>query len=64
MQYSQDMGGKGDVLMCWREMDNLLPGDMTAGQNVTEGIRRKSYSEVVIEEESKGVCVGFDSQED
>ena len=37
---------------------------MTAGQNVTEGIRRKSYSEVVIEEESKGVCVGFDSHED
>ena len=32
-----------------REMDNTLPGDMTAGQNSTEGIRRKSYSEVVIE---------------
>ena len=30
-------------------MDNMLPGDTTAGQNVTEGIRRKSYSEVVIE---------------
>ena len=30
-------------------MDNMLPGDITAGQNVTEGIRRKSYSEVLIE---------------
>ena len=26
-----------------------LPGDKTAGQNVTEGIQQKSYSEVVIE---------------
>ena len=29
-------------------MDNRLPGDMTAGQNAMEGIRRKTYSEVVI----------------
>ena len=42
-QYNQDMGGKGDMLMAEREMDNMLPGDMTAGQNAT------SYSEVVIE---------------
>ena len=27
----------------------MLPSDTTAGQNATEGIRRKSYSEVVIE---------------
>ena len=32
-----------------REMDNMLPGDMSAGQNVKEGIRCKSYSEVVTE---------------
>ena len=36
-------------MTCEREMDNTLPGDKAAGQNVTEGIRRKSYSEVVIE---------------
>ena len=28
---------------------DVLPGDTTAGQNATEGIRRKSYSELVIE---------------
>ena len=43
------MGGKGDMLMGEREMDNMLPCDKTAGQNATEGILRKSYSEVVIE---------------
>ena len=42
-QYNQEMGGKGDVLMGEREMDNMMPGDTTAGQNAT------SYSEVVIE---------------
>ena len=31
------------------EMYNMLRGDTTAGQNVTEGVRCKSYSEVVIE---------------
>ena len=31
------------------EMDNMLPSDTTAGQNVTQGIRHKSYTEVVIE---------------
>ena len=59
-QVSQEMGGKGDRLMGEREIDNSLPGDKAAGQNVTEGIQRKSYSEVVIErgeEESDGVCV-------
>ncbi|KAI0208344.1 23 kDa integral membrane protein [Lamellibrachia satsuma] len=45
----QETEGKGDTLMGDRETDNMLPGDTTAGQNATEGIRRKSYSEVVIE---------------
>ena len=49
LQDSQDTGGKDDMLMGEREVDNMLPGDATAGQNATEGIRRKSYSEVVIE---------------
>ena len=48
-QDSQKMGRKGDMLISEREMDNMLPGDTTAGQNATEGIQRKSYSEVVIE---------------
>ena len=34
---SQEMGGKGDMLIGEREMDNSLPGDTTAGQTVTEG---------------------------
>ena len=37
------------MLMGEREMDNMLPGDTTSGQNATEGIRRNSYFEVVIE---------------
>ena len=45
----QETEGKGDTLMGESETDNMLPGDRTAGQNATEGIRRKSYSEVVIE---------------
>ena len=48
-QDSQEMGGKGDMLIGKRKMDKLLSGNTTAGQNVTEGIRLKSYSEVVIE---------------
>ena len=32
----------------WRAC--LLPGDTTAGQNATEGMRHKGYSEVVMEE--------------
>ena len=35
--------------MCERKIDNSLPGDKAAGQNVTEGIKRKNYAEVVIE---------------
>ena len=39
-------------------------GGKGSGQNVMEGIERKSYSAAVIdggEEESVGVCGGFDS---
>ena len=43
-------GGKGDRLMSEREPDNSLPlSDKAAGQNVMEGIHRRSYSEAVIE---------------
>ena len=49
-QVSQATGGKGDRLMSEREPDKSLPpNDKTAGQNVMEGINRKSYSETVIE---------------
>ena len=48
-QNNQETGGKGVKLMGEREMDNMLPGDTTAGQDVTEGIRRKNCSDVVIE---------------
>ena len=48
-QVSQDTGGKGDMLTGERETDNRLPSDKAAGQNVREGIHRKSYSEAVIE---------------
>ena len=49
-QVSQETGGKGGRLMSEREPDNSLPpSDKTAGQNVMEGIHRKSYSEAVIE---------------
>ena len=37
-QDSQETGGKSDMLIGEREMDYLLPGDMTAGQIATEGI--------------------------
>ena len=42
-QDSQEAFGKGE-----REINNSLPGDKTAGQNVTEGNQWKS-SELVIE---------------
>ena len=48
-QDSQEMVWKGDMLMGEREMDNVLPGDMTAGQHATGGIRCKSNSEIVID---------------
>ena len=48
-QVSQETGGKGDMLMGESETDNSLPSDKAAGQNVMEGIHRKSYSEAVIE---------------
>ena len=37
------------MLMGEREIDNMLPGDTTAGLNATEGIRRKNYSDLVVE---------------
>ena len=49
VQVSQETGGKGDMLMGERETDNRLPSDKAAGQNMMEGIHRKSYSEAVIE---------------
>ena len=49
-QVSQETGGIGDKLMSEREPDNSMsPIDKAAGQNVMEGIHRKSYSEAVIE---------------
>ena len=48
-QNNQEIGGKVDMLMGEKEMGNMLPVDTTAGLNMTEGIRRKSYSELVIE---------------
>ena len=65
-QYSQETGRKGDILMGDRAMNDMVPGDTTAGQNATGGIRRKSYSEVVIEwvRRRASVCGGFDSHED
>ena len=32
-----------------KEKDNMLPSDTTAGQNMTEANRRKSYTDVVTE---------------
>ena len=53
VQVIQETGGKGDRLMGEREReretDNSLLGDKAAGQNVMEGIKRKSYSDAVIE---------------
>ena len=49
-QVSQAAGGEGGRLMSEREPDNSLPpSDKDAGQNVMEGIHRKSYSEAVID---------------
>ena len=50
-QVSQETGGgEGDRLMSEIEPDySLPPSDKAAGQNVMEGIHRKSYSEAVIE---------------
>ena len=58
-QVSQETGGKGDRLMSEREPDNSLPpSDKATGQNVMDGIHRKSYSEAVIEgvRKSESVC--------
>ena len=40
-----------------RYMDNMLPGETTAGQNYTEGIRRKSYSKLVIKRVTRGASM-------
>ena len=44
-------------------VDSMLPVEKTAGLNVTEGMRRKSYSawgsDRGGEEESEGVCGGL-----
>ena len=57
-QVSQETGGIGDRLMREREPDNNLPpSDKAAGQNVREGIHRKSYSEAVIEGVKKSARV-------
>ena len=53
VQVSRVTGGEGDMLTGERETDNRLPSDKAAGQNVREGIHRKSYSEAVIEGVSK-----------
>ena len=48
-QVSQETGGKDEMLMRERELDNSLPpSDKAAGQIVMEGIHRKSYSEAVM----------------
>ena len=52
-QVSQETGGKGDMFTGERETDNRLFSDKAAGQNVMEGIHRKSYSEAVIQEVRK-----------
>ena len=44
------VGVGGNTLMGEKEMDNVLPSGTTTGQNMTEGNRRKSYSEVAAEE--------------
>ena len=36
-QDSQETGGKGDVLMGERKVDNMLPGDTTAGKMRRKG---------------------------
>ena len=47
-QVSHETRGTGDRLVGERETDNSLPDEKAAGQNVMEGIQRKSYSEAVI----------------
>ena len=41
-QVSQEAGGKGDMLMGERETYNSMPSDKAVGENVMEGIHRKS----------------------
>ena len=57
-QVSQETGGKGDMLTVERGTDNRLPSDEAAGQYVTEGFHRKSYSDAVIEAVRRGCLWG------
>ena len=57
-QVSHETGGKGDRLIGERKIDKSLPGDNAAGQNVTEGIQQRSYSEVDGERKRARVFVG------
>ena len=60
-QVSHETGGTGDRLMSERAPYNSLPpSDKAAGQNVMEGIHRKSYSEAVIEGVKKRARVFVD----
>ena len=60
-QDSQETGGKGNMLVGEREIDNMLPDNTTARQNATGGIRRKSYSEVLRRGSGKRGCLWWDS---
>ena len=61
VQVSQATGGKSDRLS-EREPDNSLPpSDKAVGQNVMEGVHRKSYSDRGGEKESEGICGGLNS---
>ena len=46
---NKEAGRTDDVLIGEKEMDNMVPTDTTAGQNMTDGKRQNSYSEVVID---------------
>ena len=47
--WNEGVSSGGDRRWERKVMGNMLPGYTTAGQNATEGIRRKSYSEVATE---------------
>ena len=63
-QVSQEMGGKGEMLMREREPDNSLPpSDKAAGQTDGGDPLEKLFrgSDRGGEKESEGVCGGLDS---
>ena len=56
--------GKVKKIMGEKEMDNMLPSDSTAGQNMTNRNRCRSYSEVLTEwmrRKPSFVCEELDS---